>query len=298
VGVPIRNTSDYSPFGVQLDGRTIQGDFYRYGYQGSEKDDESKGGGNSYTTFFRQLDPRVGRWFSIDPKMSAWESPYVSMANTPITANDPKGDVVPIIIIMGVYYTAADVLLLFTATAATSIIVVETANKIEEDGLLNKALKDLSYSRGEQWKFPESPEGGDEHNSPKGTKLTKLVVGAGILADVAIDVWKKFEDDNQKLGVLVGINKTRRLDEKFSEITIQTDLIKTVEKGDNLTTIAKKYGTSVEQIVKWNKIEDPNKIYVGQEIKVVQNITTRKIRNPTKPVPSKPVKSSNSRHKN
>jgi RHS repeat-associated protein len=77
---------------VQLDGRTQQGDFYRFGYQGSEKDDESKGSGNSYTTFYRQLDPRVGRWLSIDPKAKAWESPYVSMGNNPIWYNDKFGD--------------------------------------------------------------------------------------------------------------------------------------------------------------------------------------------------------------
>ena len=96
IRVPIRNIADYSPFGVQLDGRTIQGDFYRYGYQGSEKDDESKGAGNSYTTYYRQLDPRVGRWFSIDPKMSAWESPYVSMGNNPVVINDIMGDTVKV----------------------------------------------------------------------------------------------------------------------------------------------------------------------------------------------------------
>jgi RHS repeat-associated protein len=92
VGVPIRNTADYSPFGVQLDGRTIQWDFYRFGYQGSEKDDESKGGGNSYTTFFRQLDPRVGRWFCIDPVFQPWQSPYGSMSLNPIINVDPNGD--------------------------------------------------------------------------------------------------------------------------------------------------------------------------------------------------------------
>lgn len=59
----------------------------RYGYQGSEKDDEVKGRGNSYTTEFRQLDPRLGRWLTIDPKGSAWESPYASMGNSPILNN-------------------------------------------------------------------------------------------------------------------------------------------------------------------------------------------------------------------
>lgn len=49
---------------------------------------------DSYTTYFRQLDPRVGRWFSIDPKMSAWESPYVSMGNNPMINNDVLGDTI------------------------------------------------------------------------------------------------------------------------------------------------------------------------------------------------------------
>ena len=69
---------------------------YSYGYQGSEKDDEVKGEGNSYTTHFRLLDPRVGRWLSIDPKSTAWESPYVSMGNNPIMNNDPLGDTIRI----------------------------------------------------------------------------------------------------------------------------------------------------------------------------------------------------------
>jgi hypothetical protein len=45
--VGIRTCSDYSPFGVELDGRTVSGG-YRFGYQGSEKDNELKGNGNSY----------------------------------------------------------------------------------------------------------------------------------------------------------------------------------------------------------------------------------------------------------
>ena len=41
---------------------------YRYGYQGSESDNEVKGSfGSNYTTQFRMLDARLGRWFSRDP---------------------------------------------------------------------------------------------------------------------------------------------------------------------------------------------------------------------------------------
>ena len=65
---------------------------YRYGYQGSEMDNEVKGNGNSYTTYFRQLDPRVGRWFSIDPVFQPWQSPYCSMDGNPIMLNDLKGN--------------------------------------------------------------------------------------------------------------------------------------------------------------------------------------------------------------
>jgi RHS repeat-associated protein len=91
-GVCLQNTYDYSPFGVSLDGRTVEGDFYRSGFNGMEKDDEVKRAGNSYTTFYRQLDPRVGRWFTIDPKVTAFESPFVSMGNNPILQMDPLGD--------------------------------------------------------------------------------------------------------------------------------------------------------------------------------------------------------------
>ncbi|MCF6183419.1 MAG: hypothetical protein L3J56_02125 [Bacteroidales bacterium] len=69
---------------------------YRFGYQGSEKDDEIYGStGTAYTTHFRGLDTRVVRWWSIDPKtnLTPWESPYASMGLNPIWHNDPLGDI-------------------------------------------------------------------------------------------------------------------------------------------------------------------------------------------------------------
>jgi|SRR5690554_3573384 len=66
---------------------------YRYGFNGMEKDDNIKGEGNSYTTEFRQYDPRVGRWLSVDPLFTnfPWQSPYVAFDNNPIYYIDPKG---------------------------------------------------------------------------------------------------------------------------------------------------------------------------------------------------------------
>ena len=65
----------------------------RYGYNIMEKDNEVSGLGNSYTTEFRQYDPRLGHWKSLDPLMAKfpWQSPYCAMNNNPISLVDPTG---------------------------------------------------------------------------------------------------------------------------------------------------------------------------------------------------------------
>jgi RHS repeat-associated protein len=75
---------------MEMAGRGFSGS-YRFGYQGSEKDNEVSGDGNSYTTEFRQLDPRLGRWFSCDRELHPYESPYTSMDNDPINLVDIYG---------------------------------------------------------------------------------------------------------------------------------------------------------------------------------------------------------------
>lgn len=88
--------ADYYPFGMEMHERTSPpngNDVYRYGYNGMEKDNEVSGEGNSYTTEFRQYDPRLGRWKSLDPLMMKfpWMSPYVAFDNNPIFFVDPYG---------------------------------------------------------------------------------------------------------------------------------------------------------------------------------------------------------------
>jgi RHS repeat-associated protein len=91
--VGIRSTSDYSGFGVQLDGRTSENEDYRFGFNSMEKDDEIKGAGNSYDFGARMYDARVGRWLSVDPLEDKYPmmSVYSFVANTPIIAIDPDG---------------------------------------------------------------------------------------------------------------------------------------------------------------------------------------------------------------
>ena len=62
-----------------------------------EKDDEVKLNSNSYSTEFREYDPRIGRWLSIEPLAYKFpsQSPYVAFDNNPILKNDLRGDSPP-----------------------------------------------------------------------------------------------------------------------------------------------------------------------------------------------------------
>ena len=93
IRVPIRNTADYSPFGVQLDGRTVSMDSYRFGFNGQEKVDEISGSGNHNTALFWEYDTRLGRRWNRDPKPNPSLSDYATFANNPIWFNDPLGDI-------------------------------------------------------------------------------------------------------------------------------------------------------------------------------------------------------------
>jgi RHS repeat-associated protein len=90
-GVEAKN--DYYPFGMEMPLRQSGSNDYRYGYNGMEVDNEVFGNGNSYTTEFRQYDPRLGRWKSLDPLMAQfpWQSPYCAFDNNPVFYNDPLG---------------------------------------------------------------------------------------------------------------------------------------------------------------------------------------------------------------
>jgi len=66
---------------------------YRYGFQGQDRDDEVKGAGNSINFKYRMHDPRLGRFFAIDPlfKEYPWNSPYAFSENRVIDRIELEG---------------------------------------------------------------------------------------------------------------------------------------------------------------------------------------------------------------
>ncbi len=84
---------DYYPFGMLQPGRHANTADYRYGFQGQEMDDEVKGEGNSLNYTFRMHDPRIGRFFAVDPLASrfSYNSPYAFSENVVINATELEG---------------------------------------------------------------------------------------------------------------------------------------------------------------------------------------------------------------
>tara|TARA_R110002072_G_scaffold287464_5_gene453172 strand:+ start:8328 stop:9374 length:1047 start_codon:yes stop_codon:yes gene_type:complete len=76
-----------------LPGRHANTSDYRYGFQGQEMDDEIKGEGNSVNYTFRMHDPRVGRFFAMDPlvRQYAHYSPYQFSGNKVIAHRELEG---------------------------------------------------------------------------------------------------------------------------------------------------------------------------------------------------------------
>ncbi|WP_438422962.1 RHS repeat-associated core domain-containing protein [Aquimarina macrocephali] len=72
----VESYNSYYPFGMLQPNRHKDSKSYRYGFQGQEKDDEIKGEGNSVNYKYRMHDPRIGRFFAVDPLASSY--PYNS----------------------------------------------------------------------------------------------------------------------------------------------------------------------------------------------------------------------------
>ncbi|MPT33614.1 MAG: hypothetical protein E2604_00645 [Flavobacterium sp.] len=135
---------------------------YRYGFQNQEKDDEVKGEGNSINYTFRMHDPRVGRFFGIDPLFKDYphNSPYAFSENRIMDAVELEGLEAKLIItdqVTGytVQRVAGDVW-----DGKNSFAVVPTYKMVLIDAQKPKIIlgnynvtRDAWYSRGEKGGF-------------------------------------------------------------------------------------------------------------------------------------------------
>jgi RHS repeat-associated protein len=76
--------------------RSFSASSYKYGFNGQEKDDEIKGGGNSLDFGARIHDSRLGKWLSMDPLTNNYPeyTPYSFCGNSPILFIDIGGKVI------------------------------------------------------------------------------------------------------------------------------------------------------------------------------------------------------------
>ena len=64
------------------------------------------------------------------------------------------------------------------------------------------------------------------------------------------------------------MSMNKMTDETMDQVSGGSKISYRVVAGDTLTTIAKRYNVTVEQLMKWNGIKDPNFVAVGQELKI------------------------------
>ncbi len=294
----------------------VYAESYRYGFQNQEKDDEIKGAGNSVNFEFRMHDPRVGRFFAIDPLASKYpyNSTFAFSENCVINGIELEGleFIFPVMSnspIMG---------------PATEIIIMEGSSgrvirPIVEDPIVNSASRIGKAPRPVQ-KVTEALKNGQE--TPTKSSTTKGIArhaehsvektSLGEIANKSLqnglrpDSWTKYFDQVNKEWVgritelkphnISSLKKAVPQLAKYAEQLIKENpevarwvqivetysvgllvqpnpqksinyqLQYTVQKGDNLSEIAKQFGTSVDSLLKINDIKDKDRIFTGQKI--------------------------------
>ncbi len=89
----VESYNNYYAFGMLQPNRHKDSKSYRYGFQGQETDDEIKGEGNSVNYKYRMHDPRLGRFFAVDPLAAdyPWNSTYAFSENNVIDHVELEG---------------------------------------------------------------------------------------------------------------------------------------------------------------------------------------------------------------
>ena len=66
----------------------------------------------------------------------------------------------------------------------------------------------------------------------------------------------------------MAMDKVGMNDEMMDQVTGGSSIAYSVQPGDSLNVIAKKFNVTTEQLVQWNNIKNPDLISIGQRLTI------------------------------
>ena len=226
----VMNATDYYAFGSPMPGRNFTSSGYRYGFNGKEKDDEVKGGGNSVDFGDRMYDPRIGRWSSTDSRISKYPnmSPYNFGMNNPIIFMDIDGNDV-IVAFQGGPFGGGKTITADNNTSAYNIVAQAESDAMAKNIEFNGTVIGPGYTSGaavnNAYDFIKA-------NYTAGEKL--VIYGYSYGGDPAIELAEKLKADGIIVDLLVTVDAT---DGPLRNTTVSSEI------PDNVTTNINLYQT-------------------------------------------------------
>jgi len=221
-GAQILSATDYYPYGMAMPGRIEQADDgYRYGFQGQETDDEIRGKGNSVNYKYRMHDPRIGRFFAVDPLAPQYphNSPYAFSENRVIDGVELEG--------LEVRLTNDN----FDEAIGQPVINPSDATNVDLNFGVDRAFRDLP-SLNEQFVIELNTwhiENGDAMATGAATSVSLIDVPAILSEEILIEVAEGLDADEavpiiEGAGVLWGLARgnpkraIRKLDDNLGPV--------------------------------------------------------------------------------
>ncbi|MCZ2130823.1 MAG: LysM peptidoglycan-binding domain-containing protein [Bacteroidia bacterium] len=284
---------------------------YMFKHQGQESDDEVYGEGAAYFYTYRMSDSRYGRFWSVDPITCGYphNSPYAFAENKVGLGKEFEGlELMPFV--LGSNTTLFGITDLMIMESSISRVptsnfrpyvrpVAETVvktNLARPTGGTSTTM--MRYGRlVHNEKLGRWAENGWEieqflgringrGNRLDGLKIERLANGdrIGRIRELKPNnSWGRNAGFKQlERYIEAAKNRFPGVKEWIPELhlyesagSVVVGLFYTVQPGDNLSKIAAMYGTTVEDLVKLNNIEDPNKILVGETFLVDFEVQTQ-----------------------
>jgi membrane-bound lytic murein transglycosylase D len=85
-----------------------------------------------------------------------------------------------------------------------------------------------------------------------------------------IQDWNKLTNSNVQLGASLQVAKNPATKEEVAVVAERKDIQYSVQKGDNLGSIAKKFGATIDELKQWNNLKS-NAIAIGNSLIVAKN---------------------------